>query len=167
MATPDFILRLRERVGHEELWLTGATAVIVRDDREVLLVRRADNGDWSPVTGIIDPGEEPADAAAREALEEADVVIEVDRLARVGTTRLYEYENGDLTRYIDFTFRCRWVSGEPRPADGENTDARWFPLDALPPLSDHYVGRMEAALSDDERTVFRRASDVAGPLPGW
>ena len=31
-----------------------------------LLARRADNGAWSPVTGIIDPGEHPGDAALRE-----------------------------------------------------------------------------------------------------
>jgi 8-oxo-dGTP pyrophosphatase MutT (NUDIX family) len=161
MATPDFILRLREKVGHAELWLTGITAVIVRDDSaghgEMLMVRRSDNGDWTPVTGIIDPGEEPADAAAREALEEADVVISVDRLAQVGATPLYTYENGDQTRYIDFTFRCSWISGDPFPADGENTEARWFPLDALPEMRPDYLDRVRAALADEERAEFRRA----------
>lgn len=167
MATPEFILRLREKIGTEELWLTGTTAVIVRDDREILLVRRSDTDEWTPVTGIIDPGEEPADAAAREALEEADVVITVDRLARVGATRPYEYPNGDRSRFIDFTFRCSWVSGDPRPADGENSDARWFPLDALPRIRDDYAGRIAAALNESERTEFRRVAEIAGPISGW
>ena len=39
----------------------------------MLLVKRSDNGAWTPVTGIVDPGEEPAVAAAREALEETGV----------------------------------------------------------------------------------------------
>lgn len=166
MATPDFILRLREKVGHEPLWLTGTTAVILRGD-DILLVRRSDNGDWTPVTGIIDPGEEPADAAAREALEEADVVIEVERLARVGVTTSYTYPNGDMTQFLDFTFRCQWVSGEPFPADGENTQAQWFPLAAMPPMREDYAGRIAAALADTDRTEFRRVDHVAGPLPGW
>ena len=43
MATPDFVLDLRQAIGTAPLWLTGVTAVVLRDD-EVLLVRRADNG---------------------------------------------------------------------------------------------------------------------------
>ena len=82
MATPDFVLALREKVGHDELWLPGVTAVVLRGS-EVLLVRRADSGAWTPVTGIVDPGEEPAVAAAREVLEEADVVARVESLSWV------------------------------------------------------------------------------------
>lgn len=65
MATPDFVLSLREKIGTAPLWLAGVTAVVVRGD-ETLLVRRADSGAWTPVTGIVDPGEHPADAAVRE-----------------------------------------------------------------------------------------------------
>jgi len=68
MPTPDFVLALREKIGTASLWLSGVTAVVVRGD-EVLLVRRADTGAWTPVTGIIDPGEEPAVAAVREVEE--------------------------------------------------------------------------------------------------
>ncbi len=32
MATPDFILRLRESVGHALLWLPGTTAVVLRGE---------------------------------------------------------------------------------------------------------------------------------------
>ena len=74
MATPDFVVSLRERIGHAPLPLVGVTAVIVRGD-EVLVGRRADNGAWQCVSGIVDPGEEPADAAVREALEEAGIVV--------------------------------------------------------------------------------------------
>jgi hypothetical protein len=48
------VLELRKKVGHAPLWLTGVTAVVFRGD-DVLLVRRADNAEWTPVTGIIDP----------------------------------------------------------------------------------------------------------------
>ena len=55
MPTPEYILTLREKIGHDYLWLSGATAVIRRDsDHRVLLVRRSDNGAWTPVTGIVD-----------------------------------------------------------------------------------------------------------------
>ena len=155
MATPEFILKLREKVGHAPLWLTGTSAIVIRDG-EVLLVRRADNGAWTPVTGIVDPGEEPAQAAQRELLEEAGVVGEPVRLVSLRVTPMITYDNGDQTQYLSVEFLFRWVSGEPRPADDENTDARWFPLDDLPPWSQWHRESLERALSSDGAAHFVR-----------
>lgn len=157
MPVPPFVLALRERIGHDMLWLPGVTAVVLREDGprpRLLLVRRADTGEWTPVTGIVDPGEQPAVAAVRETLEEADVVATPQRLAATTVVGPVVYENGDRSQYLDLTFRCRWVSGEPRPADGENTDARWFDLDALPPMSPSMAARVAAALPRHGEAVF-------------
>lgn len=86
MPIPDFVVELRKEIGRAELWMPGVTAVVRRDD-EVLLVRRSDNGAWAPVTGIVDPGEEPAVCAAREAREEAGIEIQVDRLVSTSVMR--------------------------------------------------------------------------------
>ena len=145
MPTPDFILQLREHVGHDSLWLVGVTAVVVRRDR-TLLVRRADSGDWSPVAGIVEPGEHTADTAEREVLEEAGIVAAVERLAAVTLTPEFVYANGDRTQYTNLTFLLRYVSGEPTVGDDESTDARWFPLDALPPMPARYALRIEHAV---------------------
>ena len=68
MPTPEFITSLRAKIGHEMLWLSGATAVIQREsDGKILLVKRSDNGRWTPITGIVDPGENPALTVVREA----------------------------------------------------------------------------------------------------
>ncbi len=158
MSTPEFVLALREKIGHAPLWMTGVTAVVVRDpaaaDPEVLLVRRADNGAWTPVTGIVDPGEHPADAAVREVAEEAGVVAAPVRLARVGVTEPGVYPNGDQVQFIDLSFRLEWRSGEPHPADGENTDVRWCAVSQLPTLGQDMRERIDAALADDERAAF-------------
>lgn len=159
MPTPDFILDLRAKVGHTMLWLSGATAVIVKpgpDGDEVLLVRRSDDGNWSPVAGIVDPGEDPHVTAVREAAEEACVEIEVERLAWLNVTDPVTYENGDVTQYIDHTFRCRWLAGVPRPGDGEATEARFFPVDQLPAMPQHYLDRVSIALQDRPDTVLGR-----------
>ncbi len=155
MPTPDFILELRRHVGTAPLWLTGVTAVVLRGE-QVLLVRRADNGAWTPVTGIVDPGEEPAVAAAREVLEEADVVATADRLASVAVTEMVVYDNGDRTQYLDLTFRFTYVSGEAHHADGENTQARWFDLDDLPAMSERMAGRIRDALPERGEALFHR-----------
>ena len=121
---------------------------------EVLLVRRADDGRWTPVTGIVDPGEQPAAAAVREVAEESGVVAVAERLALVHALSPMTYPNGDRSQYLDHVFSCRWIGGEPWPADGENTDARFFDLDALPDVSATMRLRLDTALGGDERAAF-------------
>lgn len=152
MPIPDFVRELRALVGPRPLWLSGSTAVVLRPGvtgEQVLLVRRADSGEWSPVCGIIDPGEQPGDAAVREVLEESGVVATVERLVWMDVTDAKTYPNGDVTQYIDHTFRCRWVSGDPYPVDGENTEAAWFDADALPPLEGEFADRVAVALANE------------------
>jgi 8-oxo-dGTP pyrophosphatase MutT (NUDIX family) len=148
MPTPDFVLELRRKIGTDPLPLAGVTAVVFRDQR-VLLGRRSDSGALTPVTGIVDPGEEPADAAVRETLEEAGVVCRADRLAWVHQIPRVVYENGDQSDYLDLTFRCTWVSGDPYPADGEMIEVGWYDLDALPDLGADMARRIALALPED------------------
>lgn len=155
MATPEFILRQRAKLGHELLWLSGCTAVVLRDGAEgpeTLLVQRTDNGLWTPVAGIIDPGEQPYAAALREVREEAGVIAAIERLAWVTVTDIITYGNGDQTQYIDHTFRCRWVSGEPRPDHEETAQARFFPIDRLPPMDEVHASRIRVVLEDRTET---------------
>lgn len=69
MPVPRFIADLRARIGHDPLWLIGITAVVVRG-ADVLLVARADNGAWTPVTGIVDPGDEESTDAGWYPLDD-------------------------------------------------------------------------------------------------
>ena len=156
MPTPDFILELREKVGTHPLPLVGVTAVIFRGDR-VLLGRRSDDGALTAITGIVDPGEEPAVAAAREAEEEAGVRIRVDRLAWVHQIPRVTYANGDQSDYLDLVFRCTWLEGEPVPVDGEMTDLGWFGLDELDGLSAGHRARVLAAVEVRGEARFEAA----------
>jgi ADP-ribose pyrophosphatase YjhB (NUDIX family) len=155
MPIPPFVVELRELVGTRELWLPAVTAVILRDDH-VLLTERADNGEWAPVAGILDPGEEPAVGAAREALEETGVEVRVDRLASVSASPQVRHGNGDLGVYLDLTFACTWVGGEARVADDENTDVRWWPVGALPEMRAYLRDRIDDVLAGETAARFRR-----------
>jgi hypothetical protein len=46
------------------------------------------------------------------------------------------YSTGRQTQYIAIDFHFRRLAASPSPADGENTEARWFPIDDLPAKSD-------------------------------
>ncbi len=132
MPIPDFVRRLRERVGTEELWLPGVSGVVVDEAGRLLLGRRTDNGLWAVVSGILEPGEQPAHAIVREAAEETGVVIEVVALTMLRSGERVDYPNGDRARYLDVCFWCRAVGGEAGVADDESTEVAWFAPDALP-----------------------------------
>ncbi|MCX7522992.1 NUDIX domain-containing protein [Microbacterium sp. STN6] len=151
MPTPEYIVSLREKIGHDPLWLTGVTAVVLRGSgasAEVLLVRGRETDAWSPVTGISEPGEEPAVTAEREVLEEAGIVAVAESLVWVHVMEPVVYGNGDRCQFLDLVFRCRYVSGEARVGDDENSDVRWFPLDALPELPSSHPERIRLSIAD-------------------
>ncbi len=156
MPVPEFVTALRAHVGTAPLWLSGVTAVVLDGDR-VLLGRRADNGLWAAISGILDPGEQPARAAVREVLEETGVVVRVLALASVDSGDVVTYPNGDQAQYLSLAFLCEYVSGQAHVADDESVEVGWFPLDALPqPLAPSSATRIADALA-------AKAQPAAGP----
>ncbi|MYR08898.1 NUDIX domain-containing protein [Gordonia sp. SID5947] len=157
MPIPDFIRDLRRHVGHEPLWLSGVSAVVLDATGRILLTHRADTREWAVVSGVLEPGEEPARAVLREIAEETGVQAELIRLTSVDVTPMIVYPNGDHSRYLDICFLARHVGGEPHAADDENTDVTWFPVDDLPAeLAETSRLRIEHALRDDPAAWFRQ-----------
>ncbi|TDD24975.1 NUDIX domain-containing protein [Kribbella turkmenica] len=156
MATPKFIIDLRAKIGHDLLWLTGITGVVLDDAGQVLLVRRADTGHWSLVAGILEPGEQPAVGLAREVQEETAVTVEVERLVSTEALPPSSYPNGDQVQFLDLCFRCRPLHGEPRVNDDESLEVAWFPLSDLPDLPARDRECIARALSPDPLPVFER-----------
>lgn len=156
MTTPDFVLHLRSKIGHDPLWMPGVKGVVLRvtaGSPEVLLVRRADNGRWTVPAGILEPGEEPADGITREVLEETGIGARVTRLVGVQTTHPTTYPNGDHAQYLDVIMALEPEpdSGEARVNDDENLEVAWrnvTELNDVPPL---HVRAVEWALSQDPR----------------
>ena len=155
MPIPEFVVEIRKMIGHHEMWLPGVTAVVTRGE-EILLVRRADNGQWTPITGIPEPGEEPAQAIAREALEETGVVVSVNRLASTSVYPGVVHANGDRASYLDLTFACTYVSGEAHVGDDESVDVLWFPVDAMPEMEPPMLQRIADVLSGEQAARFVR-----------
>ncbi len=148
MPVPDFLLALRSHVGHGLLPLVGVTAVVISEEGEVLLHRRADDGRWSTPGGILEPEEEPARAVVREVREETGVEVEVERLTSVVAQEPFTYPNGDRVQFLDLAFRCRPVGGAPDASGDESLDVRWFPPKALPDMPQRILDRIGYAHED-------------------
>ena len=113
-------------------------AAVFRDDPalSVLLVRERIDGLWALPGGYADIGESPSEAAQRETAEEAGIEVRVERLAGLFDYRLQP--EAPLHRFhiykLVFAARAQDPAAEPR-AGSETTEAAFWPLDALPPLS--------------------------------
>jgi len=123
---------------------------------EILLVREQMDGRWAMPGGFVDVGDSPSEAAVREAVEEAGVVARVQRLAGVFDTRLQPDCPPHLFHIHKLVFTGLLVdpAAEPR-AGSEATEARFWPLGALPELS---LGR---TLPLHVREALRVARDPA------
>jgi 8-oxo-dGTP pyrophosphatase MutT (NUDIX family) len=154
MPIPDFVARLRAHIGHDLLWLSSATAVVLDERQRVLLGRRSDTGTWALPGGIVDPAEQPADAAIREVFEETGVIAVPERLISVTVSQPFAYPNGDKVQYLDLAFRCRAVGGEARVNDAESVEVGWHERGSLPEVSERTISFLTQAMSDSAATAF-------------
>jgi 8-oxo-dGTP pyrophosphatase MutT (NUDIX family) len=105
-------------------------------DARVLLVRERADGRWSLPGGYVDVGDSPAEAAAREASEEAGVEARAIRLAGIWDRRLYPDLPPHLFHIFTLVFAGELVDPRAEPRAGsEATDAAFHPIDTLPELS--------------------------------
>lgn len=136
MAISPHVRSLRAAVGSRLLLLPGVAAVIRDASGAILMHRRSDDGHWSLPAGAIEPGESPAQAVAREVLEETGLHVIAERVLGVfgGTGFRHTYPNGDQVEYTTVVFRCRVVAGTLEAQDGETLELRYFAPESMPPL---------------------------------
>ena len=132
---PGYIRSLRNKVGKRPLMQCGASVIVENDRGEVLLLRRADTGDWCYPGGAVELYEKTEDAARRELREETGLTAGRLTLLGVfsGPEHAFTYPNGDRVSNVDIVYTCREFSGSPQAEEGEASELRFFPKDALPP----------------------------------
>lgn len=101
---------------------------VVRDPAgRLLLVRRADTGDWELPGGRVDPGESAAVTLEREVAEECAVSVRVDGIAGLYTDPGHVIgQAGTVRQPFAVCLHATVRSGVPRPDHHETSDARWF-----------------------------------------
>jgi len=106
-----------------------AGSIICLDDQgRILMGKRSDNHKWGYSGGSVELDERVEDCAKRELLEEMGLIADELEFFYVnsGPETHYIYPNGDEVSNFEIIYLCRKWHGEPRAADGEMTDLRWF-----------------------------------------
>jgi len=109
----------------------AAGVLVVRND-SVLLVRRVNEpyrGLWTLPAGFVNGGEDPAEAAVRECLEETGLSVRV--------TRVYDIVSGrEHPRGADFViiYQAEFIGGDMQANDDADA-VEWFDKGKLPPLA--------------------------------
>jgi 8-oxo-dGTP pyrophosphatase MutT (NUDIX family) len=129
----DYILQLRQYVGHRPILMVGAAILVVDAENRLLLMKRSDSGCWGPPGGSTEPGERVEEAAKREALEETGLEIDTMDLFGVfsGPELYYVYPNGDEVYNVTIVYLSRDWRGEVALND-EHTEFRWFASADIP-----------------------------------
>ncbi|OTW85492.1 NUDIX hydrolase [Bacillus toyonensis] len=130
----DYIKELREKVGHDYVFLNFAGGFVFNKEGEVLLQKRGDFNAWGFPGGAMEIGESAAETAIREIKEETGYDVEIHELIGVYTKYFQTYPNGDKAQTIVMCFSCSIVGGNKKIDGDETLDLKFFPLDKMPPL---------------------------------
>jgi 8-oxo-dGTP diphosphatase len=130
--TPRPIRRLAIRAV-SPTYTCGAVLALLRDDGALLLVRQRHTGGWALPGGLMNRGEPPESAVAREAFEEVGIRLDPAELPvpfAVVSPRV---------RRIDVVFVCiagPEVKAERGSDHDEVLEVGWFTTDALPDVTE-------------------------------
>ncbi len=121
LKNKEIVPEYRGNLSHISPW-NGANAVIIQNNK-ILLGKRADNGLWDTFGGLVEVGETLAEAAVREAKEEAGIEVRALKLMAVFDARLWGTVS--VAQLYHIHFLCELVSGTPTTSN-EVSEVAWF-----------------------------------------
>lgn len=105
----------------------GAGAIVHRRGR-MLVVKRAEEphrGFWSFPGGMVEEGESPTEAAARETLEEVGLRVKIEDVFYVASYLPAELGRGPWSQVVVVDYLAKPLKGRV-VLNGESSDFRWL-----------------------------------------
>jgi 8-oxo-dGTP diphosphatase len=112
--------------------IVGVGAVILDDEKRVLLVKRAHEplkGEWSLPGGGVDIGETLEAAVAREVLEETGLTVKVGPLVEI-VERITRDERGVQYHFVIVDYLCRPIGGT-LACSSDADAAEWVSMEGI------------------------------------
>jgi 8-oxo-dGTP pyrophosphatase MutT (NUDIX family)/ribosomal protein S18 acetylase RimI-like enzyme len=123
------------------------SSAVVVGARGIILHKHKRLGIWIQPGGHIDEGEEPADAALREVLEETGLAT--THFAGIPTivhVDVHAAPKGHT--HLDLRYLLRGPDAYPQPPEGESPDVAWLSFDDALAMADVGLAGMLAALTE-------------------
>ena len=116
--------------------IVGVGAIIIHGDRALLVRRNTEplRGEWSVPGGVLELGEKLRDGAAREALEETGLHVEVGEVLDVFDSIFPDTDGRTQYHYVLIDFLCRPLAGEAAPGS-DVSEVQWITAADLDRLS--------------------------------
>lgn len=128
-----FISKIREKIGHDPVFMPCVGCVIIKDNK-MLLQKRTDNKKWAIHGGSLEFGETFLDALNRELREELNIKVVNPKVINVysGEDMHFTYPNGDEVYMISTAYLVEEYTGNLKVDKVEVSEVKWFDIDALP-----------------------------------
>jgi ADP-ribose pyrophosphatase YjhB (NUDIX family) len=137
----------------------GVAVIILNEENQVLLQKRADVGLWGIPSGHVEIGETVTDAAVREVKEETNLDIRIKKLIGVYSdpeSQVFYYPSGKVVHFITTCFLAEITGGELRCNSDESLEIRFFGQRALPQdLLKMHPRWLKDALAEREMAFIR------------
>jgi ADP-ribose pyrophosphatase YjhB (NUDIX family) len=129
----DYIIQLRQDIGHHPILLVGAAVLVLDHENRLLMMKRSDIECWGIPGGAMEPGEVVENAAKRELYEETNLEIEKMSLFGVfsGPELYYKYPNEDEVYNVSVVYLSHDWRGEIK-LNGEHSEWNWFAASEVP-----------------------------------
>ena len=127
----------------------GSLGLITFDGAHLLLVRQSYRSGWSPPGGLLERGETAVVAVTREVEEEIGLRVAFDDPHRSTLDVARQSVSFLSVGVVD-------AAAEFGPRGAEIVEARWFPVDNLPPMPRDY----SEGLPVEDLDALRRAAEL-------
>ncbi|MED4015512.1 NUDIX domain-containing protein [Sutcliffiella cohnii] len=137
----------------------GVAVIILNEEKQVLLQKRADVKLWGIPSGHIEIGETVSEAAIREVKEETNLDIKIKKLIGVYSepnSQVFAYPNGKVVHFITTCFLAEITGGELRCNSNESLEIKFFSPENLPQdLLNMHPRWLKDALANRELAFIR------------
>lgn len=139
------------------MYSVSVAGVVTNESGQVLLQRRADNGEWQIPGGVLERDESTMAGLTREICEETGIRVTVERLSGV-----YRHTKRNIVAMV---FKCYSMDTKVS-LSSESTDVGWFdPQAAMDVVPVVFKERISDALSG-EPPIVREHDGSAWLSPG-